>query len=312
LQARQHIHVLLISAEPKRLEEIRHLTDALPDYSCVIDIAGHTDAAVAKMHKIPYSVIFLDTEADKTLENYEQYRQRHGGTNGAPVIVIAHRDDEREAVECLKMGASDYVLRDTLTGELVNRAIRTALVRHALELERNRLMSELRELSITDPLTGVGNRRFFMDRLRQEMERCERSHRPFSLLMIDLDHFKNVNDTHGHQTGDTILRQCAEMLLRNTRRTDVVARYGGEEFCVILPETAEGQALMVAEKLRWVVEDESKRAQVPITISVGMTIWQKNDTLDDVMRRSDKAMYSAKELGRNKVVAFSGMAETKK
>ncbi len=165
----------------------------------------------------------------------------------------------------------------------------------------------LEEQSSKDPLTGIYNRRTFMERLDEEYERYQRYKTPFSLLFFDVDHFKIVNDTYGHEAGDKALKGIAVSSSQILRKTDVLARYGGEEFVVILYETGLEKAVKAAEKLRLLIEEahfEYDNTVVPITISIGVTEVCKNDsTPSDIVNRADKYLYRAKQTGRNMVMS---------
>ena len=163
---------------------------------------------------------------------------------------------------------------------------------------------ELEKLATSDPLTSVSNRRELMDRLRDEMLRVERYQHPLSALMIDLDHFKAINDTHGHQTGDKVLIALADLLRDTCRATDTIGRYGGEEFMIILPETSIEKAHTFAERLLERVREMSVEVDgesLPITCSIGVTDVAAEETVEDFIDRADQALYSAKTLGRNRV-----------
>jgi diguanylate cyclase (GGDEF)-like protein len=170
--------------------------------------------------------------------------------------------------------------------------------------------NQLRVMSITDPLTGRYNRRFINDHIRRELKLAQRTGQPVSVLMIDLDNFKEYNDRHGHIAGDEALRKLGDVLVDQVRETDVVARYGGEEFLVYLSHTNTEGARQVAEKLREAVEQTSfslKGEDTRITISVGVaTAHEEVSTYEDLVDHADKAMYRAKAEGRNLVQAFSG------
>jgi diguanylate cyclase (GGDEF)-like protein len=166
---------------------------------------------------------------------------------------------------------------------------------------------KLEELSITDELTGLFNRRHFIQRLEEEILRSQRQRHPVSLVMADLDHFKRINDTLGHQTGDEALKQFADWLKNGVRRVDTVGRYGGEEFVIVLVDCGPARALKVADKLR---REVARRSQVPpfdklggFTVSMGVTSLIAGDGTQDLIQRADQALYAAKEKGRNMVVA---------
>ena len=165
---------------------------------------------------------------------------------------------------------------------------------------------ELERLSTTDALTGLSNRRAFMDRIAQEHERVRRYGGVISVLLIDVDHFKRINDTFGHLTGDVVLKELADILSDVLRTPDVVCRYGGEEFAAFLPETSMGGAFTTAERLRTAVEQHqfcSGNPSIDVTVSIGLTQTDERDKrYEKALNRADQALYQAKETGRNRVV----------
>ena len=156
--------------------------------------------------------------------------------------------------------------------------------------------------SNTDSLTGLFNRRKGWQILEFEIRRATRYHRLLSIIMFDLDHFKNINDTHGHVAGDRVLRSITKAVLAQLRATDILIRWGGEEFIVVSPEIGEAEARRVAERLRATVEAFPRQIGIPITGSFGITQLQENDTFDSLLRRVDDKVYEAKSSGRNKTV----------
>ena len=163
---------------------------------------------------------------------------------------------------------------------------------------------KVQQLSITDSLTGLFNRRKFFEELDREVKRVSRYESPMSLIMLDIDHFKGINDQYGHQMGDEVLRLLSEILVESTRKTDIVARYGGEEFIIILTETPLVGALDVANRIRLKVETASVLGagiEIRFTVSLGLTDHYPNDTVDIIVGRADQALYAAKENGRNRV-----------
>ncbi len=162
--------------------------------------------------------------------------------------------------------------------------------------------------TITDPLLGIFNRRYLDRRIEEEVLRAKRHKLELSLLMIDIDNFKLVNDTWGHQNGDLVLKHLTQMLVDTLRNTDIIARFGGEEFVVLLPHTPELDALKLAEKLRIVVAQTPlhRIPELGMTISIGSTCFlHDNDNAYSLLERADKAMYFAKREGRNRVVSYS-------
>jgi len=174
-----------------------------------------------------------------------------------------------------------------------------------LEIEQKQaellsMNATLIELSETDKLTGLKNRRYFQEKLEEQLSNNEKSASPFSLFILDIDHFKKVNDTFGHQVGDEVLAQLAQLLKNQARSLDIVARYGGEEFVVILPETDQNEAKAIAEQLRQAVE-QAKWQTGRITVSVGIATAIKTDNETTILQRADKALYASKENGRNQI-----------
>lgn len=174
--------------------------------------------------------------------------------------------------------------------------------------ETTLIRQELERMALMDPLTGLANRRKFLERFKLEVERQQRHGQPLSLLVLDVDHFKQVNDQFGHLTGDMCLKCVADLLILQVRKIDQVARFGGEEFLVLLPETGSAGALVAAEKLRAAIENlnipiESRFEPVNITVSLGVSTMAADHPLsfDDLMEQADQGLYAAKNAGRNRV-----------
>lgn len=210
------------------------------------------------------------------------------------------------------------VLRGKEVGELAEAidSMRAKVIQERLHLEqllgeRTRELTEasarLDRLAVTDGLTGVLNHRRFFEAMGAEVLRSDRHQRPLSVLMVDVDHFKKVNDAMGHPAGDTLLRQLAEVLGADLRQSDLIARYGGEEFAILLPESTKGVAMAVAERMRVAVE-QRLNAQgtwpIRVTVSIGVaTSPEDGRTAEEIVGASNEAMYVAKRQGRNRVVA---------
>lgn len=168
--------------------------------------------------------------------------------------------------------------------------------------ERHKLEQRLLSQSRVDALTGLWNRRQFDLVANQELERARRYGEPVSLLILDVDHFKAINDTRGHQVGDAVLIEIAALLRCGTRASDCVARWGGEEFAILMPETGGAEAAIAADKIRATVELNLFACAMPVTVSVGIAPFRSaNETLDDLIRRADDALYRAKSGGRNRI-----------
>jgi len=184
-------------------------------------------------------------------------------------------------------------------------------------LTRDYANEALLHYAFTDYLTSLKTRGYFEQQLELELKRAERRHSPVSLLMIDIDHFKQLNDKYGHQAGDQVLRDVASLLVKDMREIDTVARYGGEEFVIVLPETTHQGAMLVANRLRRSVETAPFFAGSPdqrttVTISIGVAVYSRDARFKrDLLEASDTALYEAKTRGRNRVVSYSEIARRK-
>lgn len=219
---------------------------------------------------------------------------------GRTGVFLLRRTSDREPFTAQDVEFADAVIRSA-----VNAIEQT----HAIELARAD-NARLEALAHTDPLTQLLNRRALTVRLVAELERVRRYNSPLTMLMIDIDHFKAINDTHGHLAGDEVLRGVAGMLLRAVRSVDMVARYGGEEFVIALPETGEQGAVAFAERLRQRVESHpfpevTAAHKRGVTVSIGVSTFPAPhvESAEDLFARADAALYRAKERGRNRVCA---------
>jgi two-component system cell cycle response regulator len=210
-------------------------------------------------------------------------------------------------MRALDLGVNDYIIRPIDANELRAR-VRTQLRRKLYQERLRSTVTSAVELAIKDPLTGLHNRRYLDAHLDSELARAAQTGRPVCILAFDIDHFKGINDAHGHESGDDVLRDFADRLRKGVRGIDLVARYGGEEFLLVMPETDAAFAGAVAERLRSDVEKvpfvtRSGHA-IPVTVSIGIAEWKgPSDTSETLLRRADLALYAAKRTGRNRVVA---------
>jgi len=226
---------------------------------------------------------------------------------GPEVVILtgSHAQDVECAVRALRLGAHDYLTKPPARGDEVVLTVARAVEKKRLRETNARLLAELKALSRTDPLTGVGNRRAFDEALAQEQARAERYRLPLSLVLVDADHFKRVNDVHGHPAGDQVLKAIAQLIAGELRQTDAVFRYGGEEFAVLLPHTDVEGALDVAQRVVSAVRSRAIAAgsqRLTVTVSAGVASGQGRALASvDLMSQADVALYAAKRGGRNRV-----------
>jgi diguanylate cyclase (GGDEF)-like protein len=232
-----------------------------------------------------------------------------------PIILQTALDSVESKIEGLDAGADDYITKPIHFSELQAR-VRSLLRIKALQDElarRERDLAEMNDqllrISRIDGLTGVANRRYLQERLDEMWGHATRLGEPIACVMCDIDKFKSVNDTHGHQAGDAVLRQFAEILQREAREIDRIGRYGGEEFMVLLPGTVLDAAVTFAERVRMAIEAhtfEFDGDAIRRTVSCGVAAWPhpRVESCDALIRAADDALYAAKETGRNRVIRF--------
>jgi diguanylate cyclase (GGDEF)-like protein len=206
-------------------------------------------------------------------------------------------------------------ISDKTTGEVFNendlKLIQSFVPNAAIAIERSFLYKQIRELkklSLTDPLTGTLNRRYLNSRLSEEISNVSRYKHPFSFLMLDIDGFKNYNDTFGHVTGDRVLKTLATIMTTSIRNIDILARFGGDEFVIILPRTPKSEAINIANRLmenveKFHVTNQKGLRQNNVTVSIGLSSFPDDaSSLTELLERTDQALYLAKKGGRNKLV----------
>jgi two-component system, cell cycle response regulator len=227
-------------------------------------------------------------------------------TRNVPILAISEGDSNARLVRGLEIGVNDYLMRPLDGNELLAR-VRTQIrkKRYTERLRDNVQMSI--EMAITDPLTGLYNRRYMESHLNSLLEQAVARKKPLTVLVLDIDYFKAINDSHGHDAGDDVLREFSFRIKKSIRGIDLACRYGGEEFVVVMPETDLTVATMVAERLRrriaaepFPIQDGARKLEV--TISVGISALGKEDTPATILKRADAALYRAKRDGRNRVV----------
>jgi diguanylate cyclase (GGDEF)-like protein len=229
------------------------------------------------------------------------------------IIVMTGYSGDFSYEEAINIGASDFVIKPVRFEELLLR-LKRVLKERQLTIEREQMIEKLQELAITDGLTKLYNSRSFYSQLELEVDRFNRYKHPLSLLLLDLDHFKQYNDNFGHLEGDKVLVRFAQIIGSCLRTMDTAYRYGGEEFTVILPETSLVEAETVAERIRTHLEEEIftpiSGKKLKVTISIGVTEYYPKEELSSFIQRADKAMYISKQNGRNRVSSIPAKATT--
>ena len=280
--------------------------------------ANDGQAALEQVEHVCPDLILLDVMMPK-MDGMEVVRRLKTNKNlpFIPVIMQTALDSTENKVEGLDAGADDYITKPINFAELearVNSLLRIKALQTDLaarEKELSELNDKLRQISLTDGLTQVENRRSLEERLNEMWQHSVRLHEPIALVMCDIDKFKSVNDNHGHQAGDSVLKEFAQLLKSEAREIDRVGRYGGEEFLLILPGTVLDAAVTFAERLREKVEHHTftyAGGTLCRTMSCGVAGSPHPRVKDQeaLLKASDDALYVAKETGRNRVIRFDG------
>lgn len=227
-------------------------------------------------------------------------------TRSLPIILVSELSDRARVVRGLDLGVNDFISRPLERHELVAR-VRTQIRRHRYACELRESVNSTMAMAVIDELTGLYNRRYFDRHLGLMLDKAREQSRSMALMMLDIDHFKGVNDQHGHDVGDAILRDFAERVQRNIRGVDLACRYGGEEFVVLMPDIDHAQAQLISERIRASVGEMpfsiGEGRSLHVTVSAGVSLTQaENDTPDTLLKRADVALYQAKDSGRDRVV----------
>jgi two-component system cell cycle response regulator len=225
-----------------------------------------------------------------------------------PILMVVEAEDGARLMRGLDMGVNDYLVRPVDKNELLAR-VATQVKRKRFGDRLRRAVQQSLELAITDGLTGLFNRRYLEGHLATLVSEANATGKPLSLMILDIDYFKSVNDTYGHDAGDEVLREFSRRVRKTVRGMDLVCRYGGEEFVVAMPETDLATAYAIAERVREQIAGEpflvaERTREIPVTISIGIAHLEgPQDTPDRLVKRGDQALYAAKRNGRNRVVA---------
>jgi two-component system cell cycle response regulator len=299
--------ILIIDDQAEQAERIRgFLGDGY-----AVALESEPDIALSRVRSGDFDLVIANMSIEATdplrlcssIRSFEETRL-------TPLLAIVRQGDTRKLVRALDMGVNDYLTRPVDKNELTARV--------STQVRRKRYIDHLRssfeaslEMAVTDQLTGLYNRRYLASHLTAMFDRAFWTGRPLSVMILDLDHFKKVNDTYGHDAGDKVIQAFAERIRASVRGMDLACRYGGEEFLIAMPDTEKGQAQAVAERMREEAEKESVvlnggRDELKFTVSIGIASTEdgpKDDTAQRLVKRADEALYSAKTGGRNRVVA---------
>jgi len=297
--------VLLIDERQSSTERIQKVLRG----KAMLDAAKDPHAGFFQAAESPYECILISTDFTDfdPLRLCSQLRSLDR-TRFVPIMLLADQGEEDRVIRGLELGINDYLTRPIDPHELTAR-LRTQVRRKRYNDQLRASVTQTIEMAVTDGLTGLHNRRYLDSHLQTLFDRAVARRRPLSMMITDLDRFKAINDTYGHDGGDDVLREFAHRLRKNVRGIDLACRFGGEEFVVVMPDTEGAVAEKVAERIRaeiarlpFAIGREGKTAEV--TISVGVSALLKgSDTVEDLIKRADVALYEAKNSGRNRVVA---------
>ena len=298
-------HILLVEDRDRSAERI--LDTLKPDHR----VAWEKDAGQALL-RLPdggfdLMIVSLNLDGADGLRLCSQVRSLDR-TRRLPIMVIVEPGEDARLLRALDMGVNDYIVRPVDTNELQAR-VRTQIKRKRYTDQLRTQLEETVEMAVLDPLTSLHNRRYMTSHLRTLFEESAQRGKPLSLLLLDIDYFKAVNDSHGHDAGDSVLREFASRVRRNIRGIDLACRLGGEEFVVVMPDTDLVKASLVGERLRQCIAAApfyagERVGTLQVTASVGVASLEfPDDTPELILKRADQALYCAKRDGRNRVVS---------
>ena len=274
---------------------------------------GHD--AIKMVEKIEPDLVLLDVMMPK-LNGFETCRllKKSEKTRPIPIIIVTALNELEDKIKGIEAGADDFITKPFNKLELLARVKSLLRIKNLYDQLQDKVKQleqakeRLRELAVTDGLTGLYNYRYFKEYFTQEIRRVLRHKKIVSLMMLDIDFFKQYNDTHGHLAGDQVLRTLAKLMIDNLRSIDVAARYGGEEFALVLPETDKKAARIVADKIKRLVQEykfqnEETQPNGSITVSIGVASFPEDgEKMDNLINIADQRLYRAKADGRNRVV----------
>jgi len=295
--------ILIIDTDQRHAERLKNYLT--PEHQ--VDILTQPAEAVFQVTGAQYELAIVSM----ALADYDPLRVcsqirtlEHART--LPIILVADEADRPRVVRALDLGVNDFISRPVERNELAAR-VRTQIRRHRYALELRQSVNNTMAMAVTDDMTGLYNRRYFDRHLGVMLSKAQSQDRDMALMILDIDHFKSVNDNYGHDIGDVVLREFAARLKRNIRGVDLACRFGGEEFVVLMPDTDYRQAETIAERVRQSISERSFEIgadrHLSVTVSAGVTLNEaRSETPESLIKRADVALYRAKREGRNRVV----------
>jgi len=274
-------------------------------------ILAHSQEVLPYMEQINPDLILLDLMMPNIngLELCQQIKL-NPHFQDIPVIFITASDEKQDLLKAFDLGAVDYITKPFHNRELLAR-IKTHLELKFTRDELKKALVELEKLATTDELTGISNRRNFSTLAEREFNLAKRQKRYFALLILDIDYFKKINDSHGHIAGDFVIKSVAQQCVLSIRQEDLCARWGGEEFIIFLSESMLEDGIAVARRLRQDIEELSvafESEKINVTVSIGVAVYNPEDkNVNQTIIRGDMALYQAKNSGRNRVVDENGV-----
>ena len=298
-------HSVLVVDDDDAIREAMH--EFIDRFGFVVHSTDTAEAAVDLLRTTAVDVVITDIilPGKDGLALTDEIRRNHD----CAIMVMTGYTGDYSYEEAIHKGASDFVFKPVRFEELLLR-LRRVIRERDLARERDRIVKELETLAITDGLTQLYNSRHFYRQMEVETDRSKRYNHALTLLLMDIDHFKNYNDTYGHLEGDKVLVRLGQVIKSCLRRMDSAFRYGGEEFTVILPETRADEGSTVAYRIKDAVKAEQfdpvpGGEAVSLTISVGVAEYAPSEDVASFVQRADKAMYASKQKGRNRVSSLA-------
>ena len=292
------LNILMVAADPELADVLVGLLEAMRRPEVSVQVVGELTEGLERLSAGGIDLVLLELDLPDS-EGLVTFERTFAFSPSVPILVLTETDDDEVALSAVQGGAQDCLLRTELTPGVLRRAIRYAM-------ERHRLLAALRSLSLIDDLTGLYNRRGFSDLGEQYLKLARRTGKGATLIFIDVDRFKTINDTLGHHVGDRALNRVADILRAAFRQSDLAARMGGDEFAVLAPEGVGEDQNELAERVRRAVQEYNETSRDPFQLSVSVGVSRADGEtrirLDDLLADADRSMYEEKR-GKRKVVS---------